>query len=90
MLTFVIKSDIGKKIDRLSLHFYYLLNHIISYRFLRENIKVSNITIPEYSFSKNLRICNQIHYVSLNQLPVSDDRELILGTFDIDLIITYM
>ena len=82
---------LGKKIDRLRLHFYYLPNHIISYIFLAENIKVSITTIPEYSFSKNLRIYNQIHYVSLNQLPdISDTYNMILGTFDIDLVITYM
>ena len=82
---------LGKKIDRLRLHFYYLPNHIISYIFLAENVKVSITSIPEYSFSKNLRIYNQIHYVSLKQLSVSSDpRELILGTFDIDIIIAYM
>ena len=92
MLTFVIKTDIGKrKIDRLSLRFYYLLNHIISYRFLPENINAINLTIPEYSFSKGLRIFNQIHYVSLDQVSSSDPfDDLILGTFDIDIFITYM
>ena len=91
LLTFVLKSDIErKKIDRLTLRFYYLLNYIISYKFLPENVKVSNLTIPEYNFSKNLRIYNQIHYVSLVQEPTLDTRDLILGTFDIDLVITYM
>ena len=80
-----------KKIDRLSLHFYYLLNHTISYQFLPENINANNLTIAEYSFSTSLRIYNQIHYVSLNQVPLfSDPSDLILGTFDIDIIITYM
>ena len=85
LLTFVLKSDIvTKKRD------YYLPNHIISYKFLAENVKVSNLTILEYTFSKNLRIYNQIHYVSLDQDSTSDPRDLILGTFDIDLVITYM
>ena len=80
-----------KKKKRLRLHFYYLPNHIISYIFLAENVKVSITTIPEYSVSEKLRLYNQIHYVRLNQIPVSDDpRDLILGTFDIDLVITYM
>ena len=80
-----------KKIDRLSLHFYYLLNHIISYQFLPENINAINLTIPEYSFCNSLRIYNQIHYVNLDQVPSSDPfDDLILGTFDTDIIITYM